>query len=650
MLRVVAIGGGTGLATVLRGLKHHVTEPARPAQIRPEITRLTAVVTVTDEGGSSGRLRRDLRILPPGDIRNCLVALAEDEQLLTQLFNYRFASGRGLRGHNLGNLLLAALTHLTHDFAKAVRLSSEVLAIRGEIFPATLTIAVKPVELAPNRIVSTTTYNGQFPGPLLRFKEGQPVTIDINNQTDTPEQLHWHGQFLSTDVDGAAEVGTPFIPAHGSRRITFVPKPSGYRFYHTHVRAGPNLSAGQYTGLVGPVYIEPKNNPGNYDREVFLTLKEFEPSYSRGGDMAMDFLLPAATVKELKVPGENAMKDSLAKGMPHGFEVGYGSFTINGRMLGSGEPIRVKQGERVLFHVLNGSATEIRSLALPGHTFTVVAMDGNPIPKPVAVPGLWLGTAERVSAIVEMNHPGIWIMGDMADDDRHHGMGIVVEYAGQKGKPQWVAPKPFHWDYTRFGNPGAAVPAPDQVFDLTFAKQNAADGGFNRWTINNVAFAMDRMHPMFRVQQIKRDGSTPRHAPRTVRPPRPPSSGQLGSPGEAVLPGDSLAVERHRLGHPRSWGAELGERGPAAGDLERRREPGVPGVGNVGCGAADQARVVREQAREPGLCDHRLSGCGEVQREAAVQAGVDAEQRGVADRVDLVDHHHPPLAHRLNER
>jgi uncharacterized cofD-like protein len=106
--------------------------------VRPEISRLTAVVTVTDEGGSSGRLRRDFRILPPGDIRNCMVALAEDEQLLTQLFNYRFSSGHGLRGHNLGNLFLTALTHLTHDFAKAVRLSSEVLAIRGEIFPATL--------------------------------------------------------------------------------------------------------------------------------------------------------------------------------------------------------------------------------------------------------------------------------------------------------------------------------------------------------------------------------------------------------------------------------------------------------------------------------------------------------------------------------
>jgi FtsP/CotA-like multicopper oxidase with cupredoxin domain len=368
----------------------------------------------------------------------------------------------------------------------------------------TLTIAVKPVELAPNRIVSTTTYNGQFPGPLLRFKEGRQVTIDIHNQTDTPEQLHWHGQFLPTDVDGAAEEGTPFIPAHGSRRITFVPKPSGYRFYHTHVRAGANLGAGQYTGLVGPVYIEPKNNPGNYDREVFLTLKEFEPSYSRGGDMDMKFLVPATPVKELKESGENAMNASLAKGMPHGFEVGYASFTINGRMLGSGEPIRVKQGERVLFHVLNGSATEIRSLALPGHTFTVVAMDGNPIPRPMPVPGLWLGTAERVSAIVEMNRPGIWIMGDMADDDRRHGLGTVVEYAGQQGKPRWVAPKPFPWNYTQFGNPGTVVPAPDQVIEMTFAKQNAAEGGFNRWTINDVAFAEDRMHPMFRVKQGKR--------------------------------------------------------------------------------------------------------------------------------------------------
>lgn len=370
----------------------------------------------------------------------------------------------------------------------------------------TLHIAVSPIEIAPGHILSLTTYNGQFPGPLLRFKEGQRVTVDIHNHTDTPEQLHWHGQFVPTDVDGAAEEGTPFIPAHGSRRISFIPKPSGFRFYHTHVRAGADLSAGQYSGEVGPVYIEPKNHRGNYDREVFLTLKEFEPTFSKGGDMASDFLSPATTVESLKQKGESAMKASLAKGMPHGFEVGYGSFTINGRMLGHGEPVRVKQGERVLFHVLNGSATEVRSLALPGHEFTVVAMDGNPLPKPVRVPGLWIGTAERVSAVVEMNHPGVWIMGDLSDDDRHHGMGTVVEYAGHKGKPQWIAPKPFGWNYTHFGKTGAAVPAPDGVFEMTFAKQNAADNGFNRWTINGVAYPNTQMEvkPMFRVQQGKR--------------------------------------------------------------------------------------------------------------------------------------------------
>ncbi|MGC1345199.1 MAG: hypothetical protein WA863_03660 [Methyloceanibacter sp.] len=141
--------------------------------------------------------------------------------------------------------------------------------------------------------------------------------------------------------------------------------------------------------------------------------------------------------------------DKEAKEKTKGFEVGYELFAINGRMLGHGDPIRVKQGERVLFHVLNASATEIRSLALPGHVFRIVALDGNPVPTQAEVPVLWLGTAERVSALVTMNHPGVWVMGDLADDDRGHG--VVVEYAGQKGEAQWVKPKPFHWDYTRFG-------------------------------------------------------------------------------------------------------------------------------------------------------------------------------------------------------
>jgi FtsP/CotA-like multicopper oxidase with cupredoxin domain len=376
------------------------------------------------------------------------------------------------------------------------------------------------VEIAPDRIVSVVTYNGQFPGPLLRFKEGQQTVVEAFNDTDTPEQLHWHGQMIPTDVDGASEEGTPYIPAHGMRRIVFTPRPAGFRFYHTHNRAGANLSAGQYSGQVGPVYIEPKNEPGRYDREVFLVLKEFEPVFSRGGDMAMDFLSPATRVKALEDEGESAMKASLAKGMPHGYEVGYSSFTINGRMLGHGEPVRVKRGERVLFHVLNGSATEIRSLALPGHSFQVVALDGNPVPNPATVPVLWLGTAERVSAIVEMNHPGVWIMGDVGDDDRHHGMGIVVEYAGSKGKGEWLQPAPSRWDYTHFAKAGGVAPPPDETFDMIFAKDNAAEEGFNRWTINGSAYAMsgEMMPATFHLKEGKRYRLRMRNASDDIHP------------------------------------------------------------------------------------------------------------------------------------
>jgi FtsP/CotA-like multicopper oxidase with cupredoxin domain len=364
----------------------------------------------------------------------------------------------------------------------------------------TLRIGTGLVELAPDHIVSTTLYNGQFPGPLLRFKEGQRAVVDVHNDTDTPELVHWHGQIIPSDVDGATEEGSPSIPAHGMSRIAFVPGPAGFRFYHTHVVAGADLNRGTYTGQAGPVYIEPKENPGAYDREVFLVLKEFLPSFSQGGDMAMDFLIDAP-IKELQAAGKQA--DEKFPG-PKGYEVGYDVFSINGKMLGKGDPIRVKQGERVLFHVLNASASEIRSLVLPGHVFRIVALDGNPVPTQANVPVLWLGTAERISAVIEMNHPGVWVMGDLADDDRGHGMGIVVEYAGKTGKPQWMKPKPFRWDYRQFGTDGGSPVAPDEVIEMTIVKQNAADHGFNRWTLNGQAFSMDTMTPMFTLHQGKR--------------------------------------------------------------------------------------------------------------------------------------------------
>src|SRR6478672_9438747 len=140
-LRILSIGGGTGLSALLHGLKRYPVD-------------ITAVVTVSDDGGSSGRLRREFDVLPPGDIRNCMVALSEDEALLSRLFQYRFHSGRGLKGHSFGNLFLAALNQITGDFARAVRLSSEILAIRGRIFPATAANVTLEARLADGSIIS----------------------------------------------------------------------------------------------------------------------------------------------------------------------------------------------------------------------------------------------------------------------------------------------------------------------------------------------------------------------------------------------------------------------------------------------------------------------------------------------------------------
>jgi uncharacterized cofD-like protein len=135
--RVVAIGGGTGLSTLLRGLRGHVSAPGESPTTPSAIAELAAVVTVTDDGGSSGRLRQDFNMLPPGDLRNCMVALSEEEDLLTKLFSHRFGSGFGLKGHSFGNLFVAALTEITGDFAQAVQLASKILATRGRIYPAT---------------------------------------------------------------------------------------------------------------------------------------------------------------------------------------------------------------------------------------------------------------------------------------------------------------------------------------------------------------------------------------------------------------------------------------------------------------------------------------------------------------------------------
>jgi FtsP/CotA-like multicopper oxidase with cupredoxin domain len=325
----------------------------------------------------------------------------------------------------------------------------------------TLHIGQVSREIAPKRIVKTTGYNGAFPGPVLRLPEGKPVTVDVYNDTSIPELVHWHGLFVPSEVDGSAEEGTPSVQAHGYRRYQFVPRPAGTRWYHTHISAGRDLRRATYTGQFGFLQVLSKEDPGRYDQEVLLALHGWDPYLlTQGG-------------------GGEGNESSL--------EVSYGAFTINTHALGGGEPIRVKNGQRVLLRILNASASSIHRLALPGHQFLVTALDGNPAPTPRAVNVLELAPAERIDAIIEMNQPGVWVLGEVDEKMRKAGMGIVVEYDGRNGPPQWSAPPKELWDYTIFGHE-AAVAEPDERVPLVFKHKWAGNRWVDHWTINGKEF------------------------------------------------------------------------------------------------------------------------------------------------------------------
>jgi FtsP/CotA-like multicopper oxidase with cupredoxin domain len=358
-----------------------------------------------------------------------------------------------------------------------------------------LHIAPTTIEIGKGVSIKTIAYNGQVPGPLLRLKEGVPVTIDVTNASGVADLVHWHGLAIDPINDGAMEEGSPMIAAGATQRYSFTPKPSGTRWYHTHASAYDNLELGTYTGQFGFLLVEGKEAPGHYDQEVNLAIHHWEPSFE---------------------PMVMTMRDQ-SQNMPltTGSDVGYKYATINGHMLGAGEPIRVKQGQKVLMRLLNASATENVVLALPGHTFKVIAMDGNAVPNPTSVEVLSLAVAERVDAIVEMNSPGVWILGSTLEKSREMGLGVVIEYAGSTGKPMWKDPTPVDWDYTQFANSAASTANPDETFTLTFRDIGPKkDTKFDIWTINNKSWP--EIDPMMltagkRYRLILRNGSGDQH-------------------------------------------------------------------------------------------------------------------------------------------
>jgi FtsP/CotA-like multicopper oxidase with cupredoxin domain len=334
-------------------------------------------------------------------------------------------------------------------------------------------IAPYSFEVSPRRTVKTIAYNQQVPGPLLRFKEGSPVTIDMSNHSANEEVVHWHGLFLPSEVDGAMEEGTPSIPPGGKARYTFTPRPSGFRWYHTHTFAGHDLKKAEYTGQHGFLFIAPRENPARYDQEFFLALHDWDASLIGNEDGSMDPV----------------------------YEVS----TINGRTLGFGEPLRVKAGQQVLLHLLNTSATELHWIALAGHQFRVVALDGNPVPQPRLVPMLRLSPAERVCAVVEMNNPGVWVMGEVRKHVMAAGMGIVVEYADRAGKPQWQQPDSLLWDYLQFAASGTAPVSASSVIriPLVFEAKFTGHGAMDRWKINGESFPDTKTITLNRGQRYR---------------------------------------------------------------------------------------------------------------------------------------------------
>jgi FtsP/CotA-like multicopper oxidase with cupredoxin domain len=314
---------------------------------------------------------------------------------------------------------------------------------------ATLRIAETTLDLGPKRTIRTLAYNGQVPGPLLRARAGQRFAVDVWNDTADRDIIHWHGFSIPSDVDGVYDEGTPGVEARGHRRYEFIAGPGGTRWYHSHEMPGRNLHKATYSGQFGMFIVDADDDPGAYDLEVPILLHEWEPRFTRSGPLDVEFR----------------------------------TFSINGRMLGHGEPIRVKMSQRVLLRIVNASATLSHRLALTGHVFRVVALDGNRVPRPSTVRVIDVAPGERVDAIVEMDNPGVWVFGEASDHQRTNGLGIAVEYAGQLGPPRWSPPGPFPWDYTVFGSPASAAD-PDEGLTLIF---KAEDDG-HHWTINGKSY------------------------------------------------------------------------------------------------------------------------------------------------------------------
>jgi FtsP/CotA-like multicopper oxidase with cupredoxin domain len=234
-----------------------------------------------------------------------------------------------------------------------------------------------------------------------------------------------------------------------------------------------------YSGQHGFLMIESRDNPARYDQELFLALHDWAGYLLANEDGAMN---PS-----------------------------YAAATINGKVMGFGEPLRVRQGQRILLHVLNSSPTEVHWIALAGHSLRVVALDGNPVPTPRTVPMLRLAPAERVSAVVEMNNPGVWVLGEVRKHVQALGMAVAVEYENRQGPARWEQPSDLIWNYEQFAasRPADSSSDPPIVVPLVIESKFRGHGAMEAWTINGHSYPDARIAPLilgrrYRLQFINK--------------------------------------------------------------------------------------------------------------------------------------------------
>jgi FtsP/CotA-like multicopper oxidase with cupredoxin domain len=383
-------------------------------------------------------------------------------------------------------------------FAAAPAAVAGLLGRRAFALPATarpdifLHIAPIEIEIASGHSIRTMAYNGGSLGSPIRVAEGRSIQVEILNESGREEYVHWHGFSLEARFDGTEEEDSLSVPAHSRVSYTLPPQTSGSYYVHSHAMACHDLSAGMYSGQFAFVHVEPKQDAGCYDREIFLTSHEWEPRFVNMTQEARS----AEEMLHLRIDAED--EGERGEG---GWDVQYRLASLNGKALGHGDPIRVKRGERVLIHFLNASATENIQLALPGHQFLVQGLDGSRVPNAAGVSILEMGVGERIDAIVEMTSPGVWVLGSTDDETRGKGLGVVVEYAGAHGEPVWSEPAAPTWSYGIFGNE-RELESNEERLQFRLTRLALGQDGFERWALKG-----DGQHDLDSSPVVLRQGT-----------------------------------------------------------------------------------------------------------------------------------------------